>query len=499
MKTYRCSSLIFSLFSVYFSLLFLSSSFSNGQASINPWLPDHIIHNNITVYQEPAGCILPERALSMSPGERFDYGKSLLSPAAAIILSNPSPTAWNAVTVKRERLTPGTFAFLVPAGTPYYDVDSVRRAMHVSGFASWMRFIPGEGLELLLFSPTAVADPANVWTPYFQQYWQNPSRPAFDPYLIPISPQLPPCRWMTEMGLAPIDLSDQWSSQWSWSYPDYSRLATKYVASSTEEANQVAYRINWIENGDYESPSNMCGPLSWAILNDANSFPPGVGEWLRGPISFWLPDPKLTGRPWSLFPPDSYQKYKFSTPLNQFSFKDFPLYPGDLVYAYAKGDGDDHVFTIVDRDLGGRTYTISNFVKIQPSYQVTIRYSLLYDPQKPGAGVIQNEWSDLVNGRTGQNGFEVFRWKWLIKDLKGEEVKINIKPGDTILELAARWKTSPNLIMERNNININTSLQVGQTLSIPAQLLPDRFRLDLPISPVDNNISLTSRKTIQAK
>ena len=90
------------------------------------------------------------------------------------------------------------------------------------------------------------------------------------------------------------------------------------------EADAVAHRIGWLD-GRSESPALMCGPLAWAILNDARAFPPGYGGWVRTPKSFWLPKPSENGRPWSLFPPDTYTLRHFDQPLGTFDLRATPV------------------------------------------------------------------------------------------------------------------------------------------------------------------------------
>ena len=254
----------------------------------------------------------------------------------------------------------------------------------------------------------------------------------------------------------------------SWQQPDFVTAGQPFLAANTAEAFQVARQINWLNDSNGESPVLMCGPLAWSILNRAGAFPPGYGEWLNNPKSFWLPKPSENGRPWSLFPPDSYSVARFSDPIASFDFSRYPLQPGDLVYTYSGGDGFDHILVVTEEDGNGKVFTVSNLIKIYPQTAYSIQHLLLYDSSDPNAGVYRNEWSkDLRNGRTGHKGFEVFRWKWREKDLSGKAAAYQVAPGDSLALVAAKWRTPPERIASANQLDPAQALKVGQELSIP--------------------------------
>jgi hypothetical protein len=213
----------------------------------------------------------------------------------------------------------------------------------------------------------------------------------------------------------------------------------------------------------------MCGPLVWSICSDAGVFPPGYGDWLSGPKSFWLPKPEVNGRPWSLFPPETYRVIHIHDPLGRYDFSILPLHPGDMLYTYSGGDGFDHVLVVTEEDEQGRIYAVSNVIRYKPEKRFTIERILLYDPNDAQAGYFRNQWSkDLANGRTGQKGFEVFRWNWRAKDIEGVDVSYIVQPGDTLPLVAARWHTPPEEILKANGLEMDAQLLVGQELIVPA-------------------------------
>jgi hypothetical protein len=43
----------------------------------------------------------------------------------------------------------------------------------------------------------------------------------------------------------------------------------------------------------------MCGPLTWTILRDSNSFPYRMGSWTGSSTAFVGANPRWSGQPWS--------------------------------------------------------------------------------------------------------------------------------------------------------------------------------------------------------
>jgi hypothetical protein len=212
----------------------------------------------------------------------------------------------------------------------------------------------------------------------------------------------------------------------------------------------------------------MCGPLAWSILNDAGAFPLGWGGWSGGPRVFWLSMPRNNGRPWSLFPSDSYHLYSFHVPMIKFDFNAFRLYPGDFLYTYSQRVGFDHMLVITEVDDQGNVYSVTNLVQISPENKTTIERVLVLNDKDPTAGIVKNQWAkDGTNGRTGHDGFDVFRWAWAEKDIRGEAVKYIVEPGDTLPLIAANWRTPVEQIARYNGIQERAALAVGQELQIP--------------------------------
>lgn len=271
---------------------------------------------------------------------------------------------------------------------------------------------------------------------------------------------------MVERGFAP-QVGVEWWDGYSITAPDYAAAAQPYLASNTQAAAQVARSIDWLFNGS-EGPDTMCGPLSWSILNAADVFPPGWGEWLTGSKAFWLASPRKNGRPWSLFPAESYRLYQFKEPFGRFDFSQFPLLPGDFIFTYSFKDGFDHMLVVTEVNAAGDVYTVTNLIQLVPEEQVTIERALLLNLYDTQSGIARNRWAvDKKNGRTGHDGFDVFRWAWAEKDGLARPAEYEVQPGDTLELVSVRWRTPAEQIAQYNGISEGTALAVGQKLVIP--------------------------------
>jgi hypothetical protein len=414
-------------------------------------------------FVEPAGCRTPSDAETYD--QRLAYVNQLYNPAAAL-LKLRLDGVWNNRTQAYERSSEFAAAFSVADILPAYRVQELLNAFHVGGFVAWLRADPAQGLQIIALAlrPGVLE---SEWGDMLRAYWLSPSSvPQGDTAVLPAL-KLTPCAWMVEQGYAPALPAGQMENA-AWAQPDFVTAGQPYLAPTTDEAFRVARQIDWLANSEGESPVLMCGPLVWSILNTAGAFPPGFGAWTNNPKSFWLPKPSENGRPWSLFPPALYQVTRIIDPIAAYDFARTPLHPGDMVYTYSGGDGFDHVLVVTEEDGSGGLYTVSNLIKAVPETDFSIRRMQIYSSADPGAGAFRNEWStDLVNGRTGHKGFEVFRWLWREKDLSGKPQAYTVLPGDTLASIAALWRTPPQLIIAANALDASQPLKIGDELLIP--------------------------------
>ena len=184
------------------------------------------------------------------------------------------------------------------------------------------------------------------------------------------------------------------------------RSALMFLADTEREAIRIAHNLEFVPG--YGHPSNMCGPLTVAILHDA-----GLIDQTAAPADFWLLNPQEpldANLLENTFPEDRYLWFNTLTPLNAFDFEAFPLQPGDFLYLIAGSGGTfEHVLVVTRMDEAGRAYSVTN-IKVGEVF--LIQEILLYDPTEPGVGMFY-EWTDPTHysmGMTGTGGFYLWRY-----------------------------------------------------------------------------------------
>ncbi len=178
-----------------------------------------------------------------------------------------------------------------------------------------------------------------------------------------------------------------------------------YVQPTVYDSIQKAKEINGVGYGD---PSNICGPLAIAIMQDAGL----LNKTDLVPHDFWLLNPlasvdeKLLER---AFPSNRFLHTKFTTPLNRINWRVFPLQPGDFLFIWHGSGGNfDHMLVVTRVDSNLHAYTVTNYGTPQG---FVIAEALLYDPTDPNVGIFHT-WTQERNailGSTGFGGFELWR------------------------------------------------------------------------------------------
>lgn len=179
----------------------------------------------------------------------------------------------------------------------------------------------------------------------------------------------------------------------------------RFVAPSAPQALRLARELDFI--GRDSHPSNMCGPLSIAILREAGLISPETNL-----AAFWLLNPRQTQAQKLLaetFPVERFDHLVAKTPLNQIDWQTSPLQAGDFLYLYAgQGGNFEHMLVVNRIDANLRAYTVTNYATPEG---FVIQERLLYDPNDPSAGLLA-EWTRrpfALLGSTGFGGFEVWR------------------------------------------------------------------------------------------
>ena len=184
-------------------------------------------------------------------------------------------------------------------------------------------------------------------------------------------------------------------------------VSIQFIAPTFKESKKVGELIN---GAGYGSPQLICGPLSLAILQNADLI-----EYKDVvPYDFWLLNPYI-GKDRALinrvFPKDRYDAVVFKTALHKIDWVDDPLQPGDFLFIkHGSGGNFDHMLVVNRVDSQRRPYAVTNFGT--PDGYI-INEVLLYDPNEPGVGIFHT-WTEkpyAVLGSTGFGGFERWRLK----------------------------------------------------------------------------------------
>jgi len=207
--------------------------------------------------------------------------------------------------------------------------------------------------------------------------------------------------WSLQEGLlsevGPLDLGDQIRVY---------EASLKYVRTSEYKSRRLGEHIN---GPGYGAPSNICGPLSISILQEAGIVNPDLD-----PHDFWMLNPDDLGARKSLaqaFPPEKFGSSRIRDKLDEIDWNNNPLYPGDFVYIYAGSGGNFEHMLVVNRvDSQGRAYAVTNH---NTEDGFIISEVLLYDPGRSDLGMFSTwtVWPNAELGSTGFGGFEVWRMR----------------------------------------------------------------------------------------
>jgi hypothetical protein len=354
-----------------------------------------------------------------------------------------------------------------------YAADKIASAFQTSGFVVYLRKYSGHFRLLAIPMLNGVME--TKWGKYVSTYWADAgSQPGMDRTLVPVRKKLP-CQWVVDKGYVSAEnLAKMFN--FDWQLPDYVNEGQKYLAKNCKDTYAMAASIKNY-NGKYatQDGSAMCGPLAWVIMNDANSFPYRIGSWYENPSGFVGTDPRSNQLPWSMFPPDTFDKRVETIPMNGYDFERFGnLYPGDIIFSYGApfhtqgSDSFHHIFLVTAINADNSRLSISNLVRNYPFKGCSIEEIVLYTPGDRSNGFINHEWAGYGFGRTGYYGFDVFRWKWITYHNEGKERDYVVRVGDTLETIGFDWKVDPAQIAGWNHLQTGTQLAVGQTLTLPA-------------------------------
>ncbi len=181
--------------------------------------------------------------------------------------------------------------------------------------------------------------------------------------------------------------------------------AIQLIAPSPGESERIGEQI---AGAGYGSPTLICGPLSFYILQSAGLM---ENSDLK-PLDFWLLNPYASKDRAILrnaFPPQKYERHDIPISLREVTFSTYPLYPGDFLYIrHGSGGNFDHMLVVTRVDALGRAYSVTNY---NAGTGFIINEVMLYDPNDKNAGIFM-QWTakrKAVEGATGFGGFEFWR------------------------------------------------------------------------------------------
>lgn len=232
------------------------------------------------------------------------------------------------------------------------------------------------------------------------------------------------------------------------------QAAQKYISPDPETAEATVKELAYAKGA---TVSLTCGPLAFAILQDAGLISPYLDlndTWLVSP----LPEKNETLFK-DIFPKDEYEWLRDTTPMAEMDFTANPLQAGDFVYTF--GGNYEHMFVVTRIDETGRAYTVQN---IEQGYlngdpddiSFIIEETLLYDPDRPNEGVIY-QWANPFFwklGLTGTKGVQRFRPITPIEEPSLEKIALAERIDSLISETGGKWNISietldGNILYER--------------------------------------------------
>jgi len=344
-----------------------------------------------------------------------------------------------------------------------YRGDKIATIFLTQGFVVWFREY-NDSFRLLAI-PMVDGVLGSAWASYVNAYWQMNGIPN-DEMIYPVMKKLP-CHWVIDSGFVSNETVAGMFNL-NWNIPDYLSAGRQYLAANCADA----YRISQEKIG-YWDASSMCGPLAWTILRDANSFPYRIGSWTNNASPFTGANPKWNGQPWGTFDPETFSLFHTDEPMQGYDFQTKgELYTGDIIYSYSTlyvtPGYFDHIFVVAGIDENSTRLTVSNIVRSIPKSDCMIEELALYTPGNFETGAINYEWNGTGSGRTGTNGFDIFRWNWITYHNNGQAMQYTVRWGDTFETIAFDWKVSPESLMEANQFAGDTQLTPGQVIILPA-------------------------------
>ncbi|MCP4138989.1 MAG: hypothetical protein GY755_01645 [Chloroflexi bacterium] len=181
-----------------------------------------------------------------------------------------------------------------------------------------------------------------------------------------------------------------------------------FVAPDFYSSKAVGEAIN---GEGYGHPSNICGPLAIAILQEG-----AILSNRTAPYEFWLLNPDVDedlAKLKSVFAESRFESKRDKTSLNKVDWASSPLMAGDFLYLFSGSRGNfEHMLAVTRVDEDGRAYTVTNHNTEEEGFIIT--EELLYDPNNPGEGLFY-KWTEREKSLLGSTGFDGYQL-WRLKE-----------------------------------------------------------------------------------
>ncbi len=438
-------------------------------------------------YFEPAGCLAPVEDYSLVEVEGWYLNQRtliMLKHASELFNGNPQyllslitqgsyhdngAASWGTHlgggAVDLSVMLPGTYTIAAS------ELSRMVRSLRAAGFAAFYRdadeLFSGSSMHIhaIAVGDAELSEPAQAQLTnregYFFGFNGIPvdfGEPIIDRHGGPVV-----CNWMINSGYPAYGV--QLDGRMIWKQRLF-QAASSLVTSSDQETRQLADNLSFYP-GTLRGMQELEGPLVMQLLHESGLVLDKDAPYFQLP-RFRLSSLDDEWRFWAQFPDNVFTRYEYASPVGTFDFSAWPLLPGDVVISSVDGVYH-HLFMISEGGEGAAAYSVVPVE--QPDGTFLVQRMLLYDPARPGEGLLKTAWSGCSTAEcTDAGSFLVLRRKDLHLP-PGSLVTRIILPGDSLPLLALQYDTTLEEIITANPEMAVDMLIVGEEILIPVNTL----------------------------
>ena len=438
-------------------------------------------------YFEPAGCLAPVEDYSLVEVEGWYLNQRtliMLKHASELFNGNPQyllslitqgsyhdngAASWGTHlgggAVDLSVMLPGTYTIAAS------ELSRMVRSLRAAGFAAWYRdadeLFSGSAMHIhaIAVGDAELSEPAQAQLTsregYFFGFNGIPvdfSEPIIDRHGGPVV-----CSWMINSGYPAYDV--QLDGRMTWKQR-LLQAAGSLLTNSGQDTRQLADNLSFYP-GTLQGMQELEGPLVMQLLHESGLVLDEDAPYFQLP-RFRLSNLDDEWRFWAQFPDGVFTRYEHASLVGAFDFSAWPLLPGDVVISSMNGVYY-HLFMVSEGGEGAVAYSVVPVE--QPDGTFLIQRMLLYDPARPGEGLLKTAWSGCSTAEcTGAGSFLVLRRQDLHLP-PGSLVTRIIMPGDSLPLLALQYDTTLEEIITANPRLAVDMLNVGEEILIPVNTL----------------------------